>query len=592
MQPSGVVAWTEKYRPQTAGTILGNEETADAFKAWMKQWTLKRKPTKACLLVGPPGVGKTTLARAAAGDFGFRVVEMNASDIRTEKAINNTLAPATGSTSLDVFSSRSQGNLILLDEVDGVFGREDRGGLGAILAAIKDMVLPIVLTANNIEDERFDDLRRVCTVLTLYPVRPRLVVILINSILAAEDKSLPATSVKYLAEGTNGDLRSVINDAQAMAISGVAITSRTRTRELNERETLHVLFGGMGFGASRRALNETEIPLYRDELLLLIHDVLPYIYTAPEKLSRAYDALSKADMGYGKVGASRSRGMMPPPFNLPRRDRTPEWSLLPVALNELASIGLEQADQDLNHALEVAPRVSQKMADRFQYRLWALDHLCSRITRVCHLSKRKALRSIVPALEAIFRMDSVQGREVAASLELEERDIEFLVSESRVQAQPSGPQELLDASGFRLPYMGKDKFIQLMRAGINYDRNSGRFVVRRLDNLDAAEERLSQILGKPVKFARANQETQVVKGSAVQECYVDGRQVPCAKCDFIDSCPTHMVPTVKFCLCDETLADPNAYAEYVAKNSSHDVSPKAKSTRRPATHKKRLGAPG
>ena len=588
MLPVESLAWTEKYRPKTTTMVLGNEEAASAFKAWVKQWTLKKKPTKACLLVGPPGVGKTTLARAAANDFGFRVVEMNASDIRTEKAVKNILAPATASLTLDAFSTGSRGNLILLDEVDGVFGREDRGGLGAILAAIKDMPLPIVLTANNIDNERFDDLKKACIVLTMYELRPRLLVTLLNSILSAEGKSLGPGVVKRLAGESYGDLRSAINDAQAMAISKVYTLRSTRTKELDERSTLRGMFAGKGLSASRRVLNETEVPLYRDELLLLVHDLLPYVYTSKEKLARAYDALSRADMGYGRVGASRSRGMMPPPFNLPRRDRPPEWSLLPVALNELASVGLQEPDEDVNLAIEVAPRISRKVVDRFQYRLWALDHLSGRVARTCHLSKRKALREVVPILLAIFRIDESRGREIATHLELEERDIDFVISESKVQLTPSGPQELLDPTGFKLPYMGKDKFIQLMRAGLSYDRNGGKFVVRRLDNLEAVEERLAGILSRPIRFARPGQAAAPSGEKAMQECYVDGHQVLCDSCEFIEACPTHTIPSLKFCLCEDTVADPKGYEKYVAKNSTQTPLPKAsKPVKRASTRKKR-----
>jgi hypothetical protein len=196
----------------------------------------------------------------------------------------------------------------------------------------------------------------------------------------------------------------------------------------------------------------------------------------------------------------------------------------------------------------------------------------------------------VPFLVELFRIDEAQGREVAFHLELEERDIDFLASESKIQSVPSGPQELLDPTGFKLPYMGKDKFIQLMRAGISYDRNGGRFVVRRLDNLDAVEERLAGILSRSVKFARPEEAVARGEGEAIQECFVDGLKVVCDKCEFIEDCPTHVVTSLKFCLCDETLADPNGYQKYVAKNSPP---PKASRAARPQkqviSRKKRQG---
>jgi DNA polymerase III delta prime subunit len=566
--------------------LLGNEAAVGAFKSWLKQWTLKKKPTKACLLAGPPGVGKTTLARAAANDYNFRVIELNASDVRTEKAIRTALAPASTSLTLDKFSQGSRGNLILLDEVDGVFGREDRGGLPAILSAVKQAPIPIVLTANNVDDERFDDLKKACIVLNLYEVRPRLLVALIIHVLSEEGRSLDMKVVERVAHESYGDIRSALNDAQAIAISGIVTLRSTRTRELSERDTLRALFANKGFNAARRALNETDIPLYRDDLLLLLHDLLPYVYTEPGKLAKAYDSLSRADMGYGRVGASRSRGMMPPPFNSPRRDRVPEWSLLPVALNELASVGSQEPDNDMDHALQIAPRISQKTADRFQFRLWALDHLSSRVARVCHTSKRKALVEIVPSLIALFRISEELGRSSAVAFELEERDIDFLVSESKIQPTAKGSQQLLDPRGFKLPFMGKDKFIQLMRAGISYDRSGGQFAVRKLGDLDAVEERLAAILGKPIKFARAGETPTMVDGKSKQECYVDGASVSCDECEFVDNCPTHMMPSLKFCLCDETLADPEAYDKYVAKNGQPPKPSKPVRVKRATSKKK------
>jgi DNA polymerase III delta prime subunit len=117
--------WVEKYRPKKIADIIGNEEAKTAFVDWLKN---KRHTKKAVLLYGPPGVGKTTLVNAAAAEFGFKVIEMNASDTRSEKAINAIAGPATSFVALDTFSTEIKGSILFLDEVDGIAGNEDRGG--------------------------------------------------------------------------------------------------------------------------------------------------------------------------------------------------------------------------------------------------------------------------------------------------------------------------------------------------------------------------------------------------------------------------------------------------------------------------------
>jgi len=87
------------------------------------------------LLSGPPGFGKTTLAHIVAKHAGYKVVEINASDDRSGRAIVDRVHDAMNMQS--VFGDNKP-NLVVLDEIDGAASGE-RG--------LQELVKMIVATA-------------------------------------------------------------------------------------------------------------------------------------------------------------------------------------------------------------------------------------------------------------------------------------------------------------------------------------------------------------------------------------------------------------------------------------------------------------
>lgn len=289
--------WVEKYRPRKVADVVGNDETKASFIEWLKN---KRRTKKAVLLYGPPGVGKTTLVNAVANEFGFKVIEMNASDTRTEKAINKVAGKATAYVGLDTFSAGSKGNVVFLDEVDGIAGNEDRGGVSAIIKIVEDSRVPVIMAANDPDIEKLRPLKKVCHLIRFRQVRVPLIISTLQKICQHEGVKAEFEALEKIAQNSRGDVRSAINDLQSLSETDKALTLQDtnllsyRNQDINMYETLKEYFSAKNFSDSSALLSRSKVDY--DDLLLSIGDNLPKRYSNVEDLAAAYDFISRADV--------------------------------------------------------------------------------------------------------------------------------------------------------------------------------------------------------------------------------------------------------------------------------------------------------
>ena len=281
--------WSETYRPHNISDMVGNEQARASIIEWFVKW---KKGTKPLLLVGPPGIGKTTIANIVSKQFGYDAIGLNASDVRSKSQINEILGPVLENVS--VLGTP----MIFIDEVDGIHGRSDYGGASALVDILKAPTVPIILAANSDVTDKMKNIKKATKVIYFKKISPRLLRVYLQSILKRQGAVLSPGSLIKVIDKSNGDIRSMINLAQSF-VTGFNPQTDESFEHLNVEDGVNAFFKANSAEEARSVLYSMQINP-RDKINAFYSSVI----TSPldsGTLAKYLQVLSDSDVLFGRI---------------------------------------------------------------------------------------------------------------------------------------------------------------------------------------------------------------------------------------------------------------------------------------------------
>uniref|UniRef100_A0A2H1VJ44 Replication factor C subunit 1 n=1 Tax=Spodoptera frugiperda TaxID=7108 RepID=A0A2H1VJ44_SPOFR len=344
--------WVEKYKPQNIKQIIGQHGDASNVKKlmnWLTKWYVNRKAKlpkpspwaknddggyyKAALLSGPPGVGKTTSVALVCKELGFDMVEFNASDTRNKTLIKEQIGQLLTTNSLSGFANGVTGkqavtkkHVLVMDEVDGMAGNEDRGGLQELIGLIKSSSVPIICMCNDRQSQKMRSLVNYCYDLRFNRPRVDQIKSAMLSICFKEGIKIPPDVLSQLIVSANQDVRQTLNLLSMWAIDpsradpdSLRKDAQTTKKDikLGPFEAIRKVFSAEDH--KTMSINDKSDLFFYDYSLAPLFVQENYLHVAPhcpknevlQRISEAADSISLGDLVDARIRRNQAWSLLP-----------------------------------------------------------------------------------------------------------------------------------------------------------------------------------------------------------------------------------------------------------------------------------------
>ena len=366
---------------------------------------LHLSPDKAAVLLeGPPGIGKTTIVYALANDLNMEVIETNASDTRTRNTIEAKLKETVKSRGIMDYITETKKKLVLIDEIDGIYGVTDRGAVPTVIELIETTQFPIFLCANEYKQ----NLQPLYNKIKRYEINslPKKEVIKIVKKIITKEKitGLTEDDLNLIVDKNNGDLRGVINDLQGISQGNLEKSNKDLIMKLYRDSTEEIFSVIRDLFQKPQSLKDARNITDKSDvdynfLYKWVHENLPTFIKLNTELDSAYENLSLADEIFGRIRRNQNWSLLPYFYDLftggvvlSRKERSPKEGFRRIVFPRYSSSSLFSLSSTESIFIEkIQEKYNISAYEVIQDLLPFLKNYCS--------SSRRALKEVSDWLE-------------------------------------------------------------------------------------------------------------------------------------------------------------------------------------------------
>ena len=332
-------SFTTAYKPASLKEVIGHKDSISTLSQWLSTWSTGGKTEgntggKGVLVVGPPGIGKTTTVHLLAKEFGYAITEYNASDTRSVSMLRGLLG---------LGMKRLRKEIIIMDEVDG-FTAQERGGVGELADLIRKSNIPIICIANQLVP-KLAPLQKACLLVKFSrPIKSTIATALL-AVCKKEGINRSKADLETLCEQNGNDIRSLLNQLEFGASSS--------EKDSSLRLDL--------FSATQKLMSNRSLPISQaEEFVYVDYGMVPLMVqeaylAASRTLDEAVDASEQVSFG-DLIGR--------------RQWQTQDWSLLPHVVHSTVATSRKVSGPC---PFQIFPKLLGKNATRGKHRRFLED---------------------------------------------------------------------------------------------------------------------------------------------------------------------------------------------------------------------------